>query len=57
MSARQSLYPMVLAGVNAGCGVILYGVLDAPFGLLLLAMAGVVVAVAVYDGVVTTDHE
>jgi hypothetical protein len=57
MSALQSLYPMVFAGVNAGSGVRLDAVLDASFGLLPLAMAVVVVAVAVYDGAVTTDAD
>jgi MFS-type transporter involved in bile tolerance (Atg22 family) len=57
MGARQSLYPMVLAGVNAACGALLYGVLDTAFGLLLLAMAAVVVVVALYHTVVTPNAD
>jgi hypothetical protein len=54
MSALQSLYPVALAGANAATGLVLYRVLDTPFGLLLLAMAVAVVVSALYGTVTRT---
>jgi hypothetical protein len=54
MSALQSLYPVALAGANAATGLVLYRVLDTPFGLLLLAMAVAVVLSALYGSVAGT---
>jgi hypothetical protein len=54
MSALQFLYPVALASANAATGLVLYRVLDTPFGLLLLAMAVAVVVSALYGTVAGT---